>query len=124
MRTGDSPGGDRKTKGQPGITQAALFGSCPRCGARSIWEGPAALGARCTACGLDIAALEPRGRALYLVVLPVTLLLVLAAVKLDDLVRLPVWALILLWGALVPLCVIGALRFAKAAVLLARIDKE
>lgn len=124
MRTGDSPGGDRETKGQPGITQAALFGSCPRCCTRSIWKGPAELAASCATCGLDMAVLEPRGRALYLVILPVTVLLVLAAVTLDDLVRLPVWALMLLWGALVPLAVIGALRFAKAAVLLARLDKE
>ncbi len=61
---------------------------------------------------------------MYLVILPVTVLLVLAALKLDEVVQLPVWALIALWGVVVPLVVTMALRFAKAAALIARIDKE
>ncbi|MFM2372268.1 MAG: hypothetical protein RIS85_1990, partial [Pseudomonadota bacterium] len=110
--------------GQSGVTATALFGLCPRCGAKGAWAGPAALAERCGGCGLDIERFAPKGRTLYLVVLPVTILLMLAALKLDDVVRLPVWALIALWGVAVPLAVIGALRFAKAAVLLARLDKE
>lgn len=61
---------------------------------------------------------------MYLVVLPVTVLLVLSALKLDDMVQLPVWALTALWGVLVPLVVTVALRFAKAAALMARLEKE
>jgi uncharacterized protein (DUF983 family) len=61
---------------------------------------------------------------MYLVVLPVTILLVLAALKLDDVIRLPVWALIALWGVVVPFAVTGALRFAKAVALMARVEKE
>lgn len=61
---------------------------------------------------------------MYLVVLPVTILLVLAAVKLDDVIRLPVWALIALWGVVVPLAMTGALRFAKTVELMARLDRE
>ncbi|MBB3859185.1 uncharacterized protein (DUF983 family) [Novosphingobium hassiacum] len=117
-------GESQKTKGQPGITQAALFGLCPRCGARGAWDGPATLAARCTACGLDLARHEPKGRALYLVVLPVTVLLILAALKLDDVVRLPVWVLVPLWGVVVPLAIIAALRLAKSTVLRARLEKQ
>lgn len=61
---------------------------------------------------------------MYLVILPVTVLLVLAALKLDDLVQLPIWVLIALWGVIVPLVVTVALRFAKAAALMARLEKE
>lgn len=61
---------------------------------------------------------------MYLVILPVTVLLVLAALKLDDMVQLPVVALVALWGVVVPLIVTLALRFVKAAALLARLDKE
>lgn len=111
-------------KGQPGVTAAALFGSCPCCRAGGLWAGPAALAERCGSCGLELARHEPRGRAMYLVILPVTVLLVLAALKLDDMVQLPVVALVALWGVVVPLIVTLALRFVKAAALLARLDKE
>ncbi|MFN4136744.1 MAG: DUF983 domain-containing protein [Novosphingobium sp.] len=111
-------------KGQSGIAATALFGLCPRCGARGAWAGPAALVPSCTACGLALEQHEPRGRAMYLVVLPVTAILVLAALKLDERVQLPVWALIALWGVVVPLVVTGALRLAKAAVLLARLERK
>lgn len=124
MGQGESPRGNRDTKGRPGITQAALFGLCPRCAARGLWHGPATLADKCGACGQDFAQLEPKGRGLYLVVLPVTILLVLAALKLDDAVQLPVWVLVPLWGVIVPFAVIAALRFAKAAVLLARLEKK
>lgn len=120
----EGPSGNRDTKGQPGITQAALFGLCPRCGARGLWAGPATLTQDCNACGQDFARFEPRGRGLYLAVLPVTILLVLAALKLDEAVQLPVWVLVPMWGFIVPLAVIGALRFAKAAMLIARLEKE
>lgn len=119
------PHGDSQdTKGQSGLTATALFGSCPRCGSKGAWAGAGALAERCGACGLELQRHEPRGRAMYLVVLPVTILLVLAALKLDELVRLPVWALIALWGVIVPLVIIVALRFAKAAALIARLEKE
>ena len=124
MGQGESPKGNRDTKGRPGITQAALFGLCPRCGARGLWAGPATLTQDCRACGQNFARFEPKGRGLYLVVLPVTILLVLAALKLDEAVRLSVWVLVPLWGLVVPLAVIGALRFAKAALLVARLEKE
>lgn len=124
MRQGESPKGNRDTKGQPGITQAALFGSCPCCGARGLWAGPATLTRNCRACGQDFARFEPKGRGLYLAVLPVTILLVLAALKLDEAVQLPVGVLVPLWGVVVPIAVIGALRFAKAVVLVARLEKE
>ncbi|MFN3553384.1 MAG: DUF983 domain-containing protein [Novosphingobium meiothermophilum] len=111
-------------KGQSGIAATALFGLCPRCGARGAWAGPAALALSCKACGLALEEHEPRGRAMYLVVLPVTALLVVAALKLDEWVQLPVWALIALWGLAVPLVITGALRLAKAAVLLARLERK
>lgn len=124
MLNGESPKGNRNTKGQPGITQAALFGLCPCCGHRGLWDGAANLADRCTACGQEFAEFEPKGRGLYLVVLPVTVLLILAALKLDEAVQLPVWVLVPLWGVVVPLTVIAALRFAKTVLLMARLQKE
>ena len=113
MATGSNPA----TKGQPGVTRAALFGLCPACGARTLWEAPAAFAPACRACGADFAAHEPRGRALFLVVLPLTVLLVLAALKLDDALRPPLWLQALVWIALVPVAMTAALRLAKTFAL-------
>lgn len=112
---------NRNEKGQPGVTRAALFGSCPCCGARSLWAGPAMLAPCCRCCGAAFAAHEPRGRTLYLFVLPVTVLLMVAAVRLDDALHPPLWLQALLWPPVVVLAVVGTLRLAKAAVLMARL---
>ncbi|BEV01575.1 DUF983 domain-containing protein [Novosphingobium olei] len=120
MQDGESPA----SKGQPGVTQAALFGLCPACSARTLWQAPAAFAPRCRACGTDFAAHEPHGRTLFLVVLPVTVILVAAALKLDDALRPALWVQAALWGTLVPLAMIGALRLAKTAALRRALDRR
>ena len=52
------PSGPSEQKGQPGLVSAALSGLCPRCGAKTLFAAPAALADECSACGLDILALE------------------------------------------------------------------
>jgi len=42
-----------ETEGQPGIARAALFGLCPRCGARTLFDGVAKFAPQCPACKLD-----------------------------------------------------------------------
>ena len=74
-------------KGQPGIVRAALFAS-------------------------DDA---PSGRALYPVVLPLIVVLVLAALKLDDALHPPLWVHALVWPPVVALVIVGAVRLAQRA---------
>lgn len=119
-----SEGDSHHRKGQSGFTATALFGLCPRCSAKGVWAGPATLAQRCCSCRIEFERYEPRGRGMYVVILPIAILLVLAALKLDDIVQLPVWALIGLWGVTVPTVVIATMRYAKAIVLMARLDKE
>ena len=45
------------SKGQPGLVQAALFGLCPNCGAKTLFAGPARFADRCGNCGLDYSTL-------------------------------------------------------------------
>ena len=47
------PSGNSDTKGQPALVEAALFGLCPRCGARTLFDGIARFAPRCQACALD-----------------------------------------------------------------------
>lgn len=86
-----------------------------------MWDAAAAFAPSCRACALPYAEYEPKGRGLYLVLFPVTLLLMAGALSLDDALHPPLW---LLFGALVvavPLAMVVALRFAKAAVLVMRL---
>lgn len=112
---------DQNTKGQGGLTRAALFGLCPRCGARTLWDAPAGFAPSCRGCGLAFADYEPRGRALYFVLLPLTLLLIAGALKLDDLVRPPLWLMLAVIVVVVPGVIIGGMRLIKAALLVARL---
>lgn len=114
-------GSGQNTKGQGGITRAALFAWCPRCGARTLWEALAAFAPGCRVCGLAFADYEPKGRGLYLVLFPVTLALMAGALALDDALHPPLWLLFAALVVLVPLTMILALRFAKAAVLVMRL---
>jgi len=109
------------TKGQGGIIRAALFACCPRCTARSLWDAPAAFAPKCRACGLAFAEYEPKGRVLYLVLFPVTALLMAGVLAFDDMLRPPLWLLFPALVVLVPLTVIAALRTAKVAVLIMRL---
>jgi len=104
------PGGDfSSAKGQPGLVRAALFALCPRCGAPRRGLQP------CAGCGLDFAAEAPSGRGLYLVVLPLVVVLVLAALKLDDACRPPLWVHALIWPPVVAAVIVGALRLVQVS---------
>lgn len=112
---------DQNTKGQGGLTRAALFGLCPRCGARTLWDAPAGFAPSCRGCGLAFADYEPRGRGLYFVLLPLTFLLIAGALKLDDLLRPPLWLMLAVIVVVVPGVIIGGMRLMKAALLIARL---
>jgi uncharacterized protein (DUF983 family) len=103
-----------ETEGQPGIVSAALSGLCPRCGGRTLFEGPAQLADQCTACGLDILALERGGRFVGVVTMLLALVLIFAALGIDEWLRPPLWASLAIWAPVTIASVIGALRFYKA----------
>lgn len=112
---------DEASKGQSGSVRAALFGLCPRCGAKSLWEAPAAFATTCRACGLAFEDYEPRGRGLYFVLLPLIALLIGGALRLDDWLRPPLWLMLGAIVIVVPTVVIGAIRMMKTMLLLARL---
>ena len=81
--------GNGECKGQPGIDRAALF----------AFDDPAV----------------PSRRALYPVVLPLIVVLVLAALKLDDLWHAPLWVHALVWPPVVFVVMLGAVRWVQRA---------
>ena len=111
MRTG--PSGPNENKGQPGLVSAALSGLCPRCGAPTLFAAPAGLADECASCGLDILGLERGGRFVGVVTMLLALVLILAALGVDEWLRPPLWASFLFWGAVTVGTVIVGLRLYK-----------
>jgi uncharacterized protein (DUF983 family) len=106
-----------ETKGQPGTAAAALLGSCPRCGARTLFDGVARFAPRCRACGLDFSQFNVGdGPAAFLTLIIGTLVTVLA-ITLELTVHPPFWVHALVWIPLTSAAVVAGLRAAKAWLL-------
>jgi uncharacterized protein (DUF983 family) len=103
----------KEKKGQSGLVPAALSGLCPRCGAKTLFAAPAALADQCRACGLDFLGLERGGRFVGVVTMLLALVLILAALAVDEWLRPPLWASFLFWGPVTVGAVIFGLRFYK-----------
>jgi uncharacterized protein (DUF983 family) len=111
--------GDPSSKGQPAFGEAALFGLCPKCGAKTLFAGITAFAPRCRVCGLDISRFNVGdGPAAFLTLIVGTLIVGLA-LWLQLSVEPPWWVHVLLWVPLTIAGVVGGLRLAKAALLYA-----
>jgi uncharacterized protein (DUF983 family) len=105
------------TKGQPGSTEAALFGCCPRCGSRTLFAGWAKFADRCRVCGLDFTRFNVGdGPAAFLTLIIGTLVTGLA-IWLELAVTPPFWVHVILWVPLTAALVVGGLRGTKAWLL-------
>jgi uncharacterized protein (DUF983 family) len=112
-----TPGEPEDTKGRPPIAEAALFGLCPRCGARTLFGGWTAFAARCRACGLDLARYNVGDGPAAFLILIIGALVAGLAIWLQLAVEPPFWVHALLWVPLTTALVIGGLRLSKAALL-------
>lgn len=117
---GDTP----DPKGQPGLAAAALFGLCPRCGARSLFAGAARFAEQCSACRLDYSRFNVGdGPAAFL-----TMVIGAVVVGLAFWVELrfapPLWVHALLWVPLVTASTLWGLRVSKAALLVAEYQRQ
>ena len=106
-------------RGQPGIARAALFGLCPRCGARTLFVGPVKFAPRCAACGLAFDAFNVGDGPAGFLTLIIGAVLVGLALWLDAAVRPPLWVHALIWVPVTIGVVLAGLRYAKGALLAA-----
>ncbi|MBJ7441988.1 MAG: DUF983 domain-containing protein [Sphingopyxis sp.] len=111
------PDGDSISKGQPPVWRAALFGLCPECGAKTLFDGPIQFRATCDACGLDYGGYNVGDGPAAFLTLIIGALLVAAALTLDAAVQPPLWGHVLLWVPLTAAAVVYGLRVAKGALL-------
>jgi len=101
----------------PSPLAAGIGGLCPRCGARTLFQGLLLFAPRCRACGLDYQAFNVGdGPAAFLILLVGTLIVGLA-LWLELAAEPPFWVHLLLWPILTLLLVIGSLRVGKGMLL-------
>ena len=111
--TGPAP----DTKGQPGITQAALFALCPRCGAKSLFSSLTLFAPKCQKCGLDYESFNVGdGPAAFLTMI-VGALVVGLAFGVETAFEPPLWVHLVLWAPLILGATLWGLRVSKAALL-------
>ena len=97
--------------------QAALFGLCPACGARTLFAGPLAFAERCAACNLDIAGYNVGDGPAALLMIPLGALVVAGALFLHFALGAPWWVQLIVWIPLTTVLVIAGLRIIKSALL-------
>jgi uncharacterized protein (DUF983 family) len=117
-------GTDQATKGQPSIASAALFGLCPRCGARGLFAGSIAQFAdKCAACGLEFRSFNVGDGPAAFLTLIIGALITGMALWTELAWHPPFWVHIMLWVPLTAGAVIGGLRAGKAALLAAEFQR-
>ena len=101
----------------PSFADSAIGGKCPRCGAKTLFDGPVKFAAQCPACGLDYAAFNVGDGPAAFLTLIVGAIVVLGAVSLELGAHPPFWVHILIWPLVTLGLVVGGLRVAKGALL-------
>ena len=123
MRLTD-PAKPSSSAGQPGIVSAALFGLCPRCGAKGLFAGIAHFAPRCGRCGLDYGAFNVGDGPAAFLTFGVGALAAGVAAWLALDVDPSVWVYVAVLVPLVVLPTLYGLRVSKAALLTAEYKRR
>ncbi len=118
--TSDNP----EQKGQPGLAEAALFGLCPACGAKTLFAGATRFAAACRACGLDYGKFNVGDGPAAFLTLIIGAVITGLALWLEIAAHPPFWVHIILWVPLTAAAVVFGLRIAKAALLHAEVTRD
>nr|WP_295374216.1 DUF983 domain-containing protein [uncultured Sphingosinicella sp.] len=100
-----------------GVFETGLKGLCPRCGAKTLFEGLANFAPKCRACQLDLSAFNVGDGPAAFLTLIVGALVTGLAIALELTVEPPFWVHILLWVPITAAAVIGTLRVAKGMLI-------
>lgn len=118
------PGTTPDPKGQPGLGQAALFGLCPRCGAKGLFAGAARFAPRCTSCELDYGKFNVGDGPAAFLTMVIGALVVGLAFWVEVKFNPPLWLHAVLWIPFVMASTLWGLRVSKAALLAAEFQRE
>jgi uncharacterized protein (DUF983 family) len=115
---------DPNQKGQPGMAEVALFGLCPACGERTLFEGMVQFAPKCGKCGLEIEKFNVGDGPAAFLTLIIGAVIVALAIWLDFAVRPPFWVHALIWIPATAGMVVLGLRASKAALLQAEFARN
>lgn len=102
---------------EPRPLDCGLKGLCPRCGAKSLFDGVARFAPKCRVCGLDFNSFNVGdGPAAFLTLILGTAV-VAAAIALELSVGPPWWVHVILWVPITAGAVLASLRVAKGWLL-------
>ena len=108
---------ETKPEGQPAAAQAALFGLCPKCGSKTLFEGLAKFAPSCRACGLDFARFNVGDGPAAFLTMVIGALVVALALWLEFSVHPPLWVHAIVWLPVIFGATIWGLRVTKAWLL-------
>ena len=101
----------------PPPIDSGLKGSCPRCGARTLFATYIRFAERCPKCGLDFTAYNVGDGPLVFLTLGLGALITILALWVEFTFSPPFWVHILLWVPLATALTLGLLRLAKGLLL-------
>ena len=96
--------------------QAALNGSCPRCGQGRLFSGPLTVRPRCAVCDLDLRESDSGDGPASLVIFPLGAIVVGLAFWVEFRFEPPLWAHVVLWPIVTFPLAILLMRPMKAAL--------
>nr|WP_082126433.1 DUF983 domain-containing protein [Aurantiacibacter marinus] len=91
---------------------------CPRCGERTLFDGPVKFADQCIACNLDFARFNVGDGPAAFLTMVVGAVVVALALWLQLSAEPPWWVHVLLWLPLIVVGVVGGLRLTKAWLLI------
>lgn len=106
------------SEGRPGILQAALFGLCPKCDAKTIFAGLINFSVKCDNCDLDYSAFNVGDGPAALLSLVIGALIIILAIMLDIAAHPPFWVHAVIWIPVTTMTILLSLRTAKGVLLI------
>ena len=97
--------------------KAVIAGDCPKCGARTLFDGWVKFADKCRGCGLDFSSFNVGDGPAAFLILIVGAITVTGALVLDAAAE-PPWWLHLVWIPVATALTVGGLRIAKAWLLM------
>jgi uncharacterized protein (DUF983 family) len=101
----------------PTIVVAGLHGLCPRCGARTLFDGTIKFAARCRACGLDFDRFNVGDGPAAFLTLIIGTLVCIAAIAFELAAHPPWWLHVVIWVPVTIGLVVVSLRVAKGMLI-------
>jgi uncharacterized protein (DUF983 family) len=102
---------------EPTIVAAGLRGLCPRCGAKTLFDGMIKFAPRCRACGLDFDRFNVGDGPAAFLTLIVGALVCIAAIAFELSASPPWWLHVIIWPPVTIGLVIASLRVTKGMLI-------